>query len=490
MAKASLKLDLKGLKFDPQKAKEVLGKFGVVIVSGLVVVVAPVVAFIVSDGMNASLRADAEARAAKQSELASLEASEMTLALPNRKPVTVKGVINEYRISQYKSHLATVAKESLAARQLALEHNRKGRSPVMSMRLAKGDPAEKGLPLMVFDALAKEYASLLEREGAGAPYPEQEIVEQLLRRRSQIVDAQFGAKAESELSAEERATLEALLSAERLGRYCEAARGISIYADAASIGTPDKARRTTKAKPLDLFLMQWNYWVAEDILTALSGLNGERDVISAPVKRILALSSSLQARGAPRAGGEGSSAGEGAATDGAPASADGAPASAEGAATEVGTEPATQATGQPVDPDAPLPAPDYSASLTGRISNQAFDVMLTELQLVVETDAIPLVMDALVRRNFITVLDARIRPVDSFAAAEDGYVYGADPVSLLSLRLESVWLREWTGPFMPDDLRARLGTTGLVARSASEAGNDAASEPTAPDSPSPAEPQG
>ena len=109
--------------------------------------------------------------------------------------------------------------------------------------------------------------------------------------------------------------------------------------------------------------------------------------------------------------------------------------------------------------------------------------------MVAETDAIPVVMDALARRNFITVIDARIRPLDSFAAAEEGYIYGAKPVSLVSLKLESLWLREWTGPFMPDDLRARLGTTGLLAQSPSDAESGPTGESTTPEVPPSDEPQ-
>jgi hypothetical protein len=489
MAKPNLKLDLKALKFNPQQVKEVGRKYGLVIVSGVVLIGAPLAAFVVSQGMSESLLADAQARASKHSDLDGLANSEMTLSIPGREPATFRGIINEGRIALYKARLAEVAQESVTSRKIALDHNSKGRSPSVSMRLAKGDPNEKGLPLQVFDSLEGQYAALLDRVGAGEPYPEQKIVEQLMRRRSQIVDAQFGAKGESELTPEERTLLGSLLSAERLGRYCEAARGISLYADAASIGAPDKSRRTTKAKPLDLFLMQWNYWVTDDILSALSGLNDKRDVVAAPVKRIISLSSTLQARGAPSTdagGGGGAAGGEGAPAGDAAPPADGAdPASSPSADSA-----ATSASGQPVNPDAPLPAPDYTASLTGRVANQAFDVMFTEARLVVETDSIPMVMDALARRNFITVIDARIRPLDSFDAAEEGYIYGSKPVSLVVLKLESIWLREWTGQFMPDDLRARLGTTGLLAQSPSGAETLPDGDPTSPEAPPTDEPQG
>ena len=38
-----------------------------------------------------------------------------------------------------------------------------------------------------------------------------------------------------------------------------------------------------------------------------------------------------------------------------------------------------------------------------------------------------------------------------------GYFYGGGPVSMLTLQLETVWLREWTADFMPSALRQALG---------------------------------
>lgn len=60
----------------------------------------------------------------------------------------------------------------------------------------------------------------------------------------------------------------------------------------------------------------------------------------------------------------------------------------------------------------------------------------------------------------MTVLDVKLRPADPFEAARQGYIYGTDPVSEVTLLIETVWLREWTAPFMPGDLRAALGIGG------------------------------
>lgn len=69
MAKPNIKLDLKALKLNPQKAKEIASKYGLVIVGGVVLIAAPVAAYIVADGMNGTLASDAAARAGKLNDL-------------------------------------------------------------------------------------------------------------------------------------------------------------------------------------------------------------------------------------------------------------------------------------------------------------------------------------------------------------------------------------------------------------------------------------
>jgi hypothetical protein len=100
---------------------------------------------------------------------------------------------------------------------------------------------------------------------------------------------------------------------------------------------------------------------------------------------------------------------------------------------------------------------DHSVSLTGRMSNDVYDVRTITCELIVATSGLPAVMDAIARRNFMTVLNASIVPADAFAAARDGFLYGIEPVSTLRLEIESVWFREWTAESMPLELREALG---------------------------------
>ena len=48
-------------------------------------------------------------------------------------------------------------------------------------------------------------------------------------------------------------------------------------------------------------------------------------------------------------------------------------------------------------------------------------------------------------------------PADPYQAVAEGFFYGAEPVSNVTLQLETLWLRAWTKLFMPPALKAALG---------------------------------
>jgi hypothetical protein len=100
---------------------------------------------------------------------------------------------------------------------------------------------------------------------------------------------------------------------------------------------------------------------------------------------------------------------------------------------------------------------DYAASITGRKTNPLYDVVYVDVDMVVETARLPQVLDELSRYNFFTVVAINVTPADSFEAARSGFIYGQAPVSNVSMTLETIWLRDWTAQFMPDDLKRTLG---------------------------------
>jgi hypothetical protein len=145
--------------------------------------------------------------------------------------------------------------------------------------------------------------------------------------------------------------------------------------------------------------------------------------------------------------------------------------------------PAPDAPATAAAPNAPLGVPqldvtqeaarDYKRSFTGRATNPIYDVRTAYVTLIVETARMPELFDALAKRNFMTVLDVTVRPADAFAAARDGFIFGKAPVSEVTMTIESVWLREWTAPFMPPEVRTALGVNSTPPADAAAPANPA-----------------
>jgi hypothetical protein len=106
---------------------------------------------------------------------------------------------------------------------------------------------------------------------------------------------------------------------------------------------------------------------------------------------------------------------------------------------------------------------DFAVSLTGRTSNKVFDVRNVRVVLIVETDKLPRLVNALGNENFMTITNVSVQPANAFTAAERGYIYGANPVSRVTLDLETLWFRQWTAAWMPQDVRDALGIKSKTA---------------------------
>jgi hypothetical protein len=216
-----------------------------------------------------------------------------------------------------------------------------------------------------------------------------------------------------------------------------------------------------------MFNWQWQYWVVEDILGAIKKANEKSPaVLQSPVKQVLG----IMVRGLPEAGEADSSAAPAAATgeSGFGGFGEGgmavAPTVAEGAGAGMG-----------------MPAPagaaarDYSATFTGLVSGAQYDVIEVDVGLVVATASLPDVLDAISRHNFMTITNVRVEPMDAFAATANGFYFGSEPVCTVTMRLETVWLREWTKQFMPPATRTPLGIPADPATP-----SDPAASPAAP----------
>lgn len=438
------------MKFDFKAILDWVRRHVFIVVFCVIIIAAPIVGWLIGGSLKRGVLDDLNARKGDLDALVALETTTVTLNVPGREAISLRGVVNKPLLDSYGEMVESLRRDADAVREEALRHNSKGRDVLMPGIFPK-PPLHKIQTIHeeFYPVVVDAYMRLLADVGAGMPPAAAGVRSQLLRRSSQFIASVGGGKRSvSELSPEDRARHDQDLVRARKSIYAEAASAISIYASPESIGMPPPPVNVGPAGvPLDrMFEWNWNFWITEDIVRALADANeGSGSVIRAPVKRILG----LRIRPLPRDGQDGTAAGS------------------IGAGGEV-------VGGNPVDPRVEVQR-DFSGSLTGRATNDLYDVREVRLDLVIQTDALPRIADALARRNFITITNLTLKPADPFAAAREGFIYGAEPVSEVTLFLEIVQLREWTTLRMPAELKARLRTQGVGAGSAADGADDAVS---------------
>ena len=263
------------------------------------------------------------------------------------------------------------------------------------------------------------------------------------------------------------------------------ARTLDIYADpkfqldpntfnaAYPLTVYDWAFLETPPDPWMMWQGQMAYWIQSDIIRAIAEVNGvESDdpnapanVLEAPVKRLLKLevlpgSVGLHGEGGVgtlldlRQGKSGGFSGFGGGQSGAGLTPTSAPAA-----------PATGSLGAPRQNKA-VP-PNYHFAPSGRVSSHLADVRHARLSVHVDYNRLPAFINALGRVNFMTVVDLQIGSVDDFDfdALGGPYVYGTGQIVRADMIIETLWLREWLAPMMPDLIRESLGLEADAARS-------------------------
>lgn len=448
-------------------------KANLVIVIFVVLMIAALIALpLVASGLNAAVKKDVQDRLAKNKKL---EAAEKVTVDLDGGPVTI--LPHEELLRQYREHASQRDDDARQLREIAVNHNRKDRGLILPA-LFPVPPETKGevLPAEFQRLLAAAYDALLKEIRAGSPPPPEVVAAALDQAEAKFRVDTLRKGEKDALTADEATQLRNELTTVRLNEYARAAETIGLYVNTAVINVPGW-QQDVMPPPTTLFDWQWQFWITEDILRALADVNaGATSVANAPVKRVamLRVLDPLPTGGGPaqpagRTGGrggrsappdeDGAAAGGDEDEDGGAAPARPAPGrrAASGRTPAPGGAPASSPPAAPhvdVAREAPL---DYRVSFTGRTSNHLYDVRFVQLRLIVETAKVPQVMKALAQRNFITILDATVRPGSAFDGIRNGYFYGDAPVSELNLELETIWLREWTVPFMPPGLRAALG---------------------------------
>jgi hypothetical protein len=118
------------------------------------------------------------------------------------------------------------------------------------------------------------------------------------------------------------------------------------------------------------------------------------------------------------------------------------------------------AAGSP-DPNAPI-APDFSVAPTGRAGwpaapNGLFDVRYATIQVIVDVNRLPAVLNAIATTNLMSVIDLDVEAYDRPSDLEEGFYYGPDTLVVATIGIESIWIRSWMVPWMPDGVRTQLG---------------------------------
>jgi len=283
------------------------------------------------------------------------------------------------------------------------------------------------------------YADVFPAIGAGGPPDMVKLattIQDVQERETQRMLAESGA---GSLTPEQQDELRKLLMERRIAEAQRRAKEISLYADLSSFDPQGFGAETAVIPPAErrdrggttpslteVFGWNFDYWVVSDLLRAIdranNGPGATRDnVENAAIKRVERLSIKRLpiALAPPPPGGE------------------------------IGEDYPTDESSEGADP---------SVSVTGRVSTDAYDVVPAKLTLVVDARRIPDIIRAFAETNLMTVLDVDLTEVDVWEELRQGYFYGGDaPIVRADLLIETVWLRSWTAPLMPADVKTALG---------------------------------
>jgi hypothetical protein len=366
-------------------------------------------------------------------------------------------MVNDDLLTKYKEAIGKVSEDAAAVRTEALAFNRKDHQPLMADVFPEPDFGQREvIPQRFHERLIAAYDEMLADAKAGSPPDLESLREKLEGMRNRFITQDLKKDINAPLEPEEDKRLKEMLSEARLAMYREEAARVGVYASTGAFMVPawDQSRLPS---PAQMFNWQWQYWVVEDVLGAVKRANDKsQSVMDAPVKQVLgvvvrdlpAVAAEVEGSAIPPPSGQGGFGDAG--MSAMPPSGGDDMAGAMGGAGGSGQR-------------------DYSMSFTGLVSNDLFDVVPVDLGLIVETARLPEVLDALSRYNFMTITNLRIEPTDAFAATERGLYYGPEPVCSVTMTLETVWLREWTTPFMPPVTRTALGIAPDAAPSTDSA---------------------
>jgi hypothetical protein len=451
-------------KFD---AKAVLGwlkKRWMIVLFCVLAVVPPAVAFVFSSGWNKSIREGQEKVAADAK--SKLDRAKVTYALPSPSPEFAPEPLsaepNAVLTAFFKEKRDAIVADSTKVVDRALRHQG-ARKPLLDDLFPRPKNASDRIARTVEFAKAMVgepdrgrpgvYQKLLAELNAGGPADTGMLASELDDEMKRQVEQIKGANQTRQLTEAEADTVRKDLLQRRIGRYQQRAGEISVYASMSSFSR--RVPRQVPPQPPSIamcFAWQADYWAISDVLDAVKkantpvGASRPSSVDRSVVKRINSVGfTSPLVPFAERAEG-------------------GGPALALPSA------------GNPNDPNAPAPAPatpgndgtgellkpNFGYTVTGRIgggadaTNGMYDITYMNLNVVVSSERLPELIDAIASSNFMTVVDLDLTEVDLWKDLDEGFYYGSDHVVQAKLEIELIWLRNWTTQFMPKPIKRLL----------------------------------
>ncbi len=476
-------------------------KSNVVIVVCLVVTIgAPIGLWYVSSGWSAEVQADVKKRGRQLDELAN--AGKAQFSWPGQAEQT-SIVVTPDIVAAYQSRATLLQGQADAVVDIATQRNAAGFDNHFPELLpypnagqweawdeaARADALDQALqvvPSHLHARLMQLYQGLLDQLSAGTPPDPADVDARLATMRDSYAQGHSGTDS---LSEEERDELAEKLGAKRMAMYQERAGELGVYLTLDTLAPPSFA--STDIPDHDTIAQWlWRYWVMQRMAEAVHAVNADVPEPGAAIKRIqqVAVRGLLELdtpdagdRSFSGSGGRGGGSGDpprgpggggGDPPRGPGGGGPGGPPRGPGGGGGGPGMPGMPGAG-PTGPTAPeAGATDRTKSITGHISNQLYDVVLLDLDLIVATDRIGDVLGAFSEPIKMAVLDVDIAPVDSYAALHDGYFYGPGAMSRLVITVETLWLRAWTGPHMPDTVLAELGFPARSYETAEETSID------------------
>lgn len=449
-------------------AKAVLGwlkKRWMIVLFCVLAVVPPAVAFVFASGWNKSIR-EGQTKVATDAK-SKLDRAKVTYALPSPSPEFAPEPLstepNAVLTAFFKEKRDAIVADSTKVVDRALQHQG-ARKPLIDDLFPRPKNASDRISRTVefAKALVGEpdrgrpgvYQKLLADMNAGGPADTGMLTSELDDEMKRQVEQIRGADQTRPLTETEADTVRKDLLQRRIGRYQQRAGEISVYA-----GMDSFSRRVPRVVPPQppsiamCFAWQADYWAIADVLEAVKkantpvGASRPSSVDRSVVKRINSVGFTQPL----------------------------VPFSerAEGGGMALAV-PLPVNPNDPNAPAAPAPAapgndgttefikPNFGYTVTGRVgggadaTNGMYDIKYMRLNVVVSSERLPELIDAISSSNFMTVVDIDLSQVDLWTDLNEGYYYGSEHVVQAVLEIELIWLRNWTTQYMPKPIKRLL----------------------------------